>query len=113
MEKKIKSVKLKNDFRTAHIFIKAGTHFECQNEKMYRWNLDYVGRYCDYEVINNKNDFFDIEYEPETKFIDVRIEYNENEYGMSAEAICKAIINFDTRNDYVIKVTELPNEKGI
>jgi hypothetical protein len=45
---------------------------------------------------------------PETKFIDVRVEYNDSEFGMSAKAIQESISNFDTRNEYVTKVTELP-----
>ncbi len=45
---------------------------------------------------------------PETKKIVVEVEYDDNEYGMSAEAIYQSINSFDVRNEYVTKVKELP-----
>ena len=80
--------------------------------KFTKEELETVGKFIDeytyYSPPISLSDYLDQCKKPERKFIDVRIEYNDSEFGMSAKAIQESISNFDTRNEYVTKVTELP-----
>ena len=80
--------------------------------KFTKEELETVGKFIDeytyYSPPICLSDYLDQCKKPERKFIDVRIEYNDSEFGMSAKAIQESISNFDTRNEYVTKVTELP-----
>ena len=74
--KKIKSVKLKNDyndgvkvFKKNTVLLNSGNLFKVNNATGN--SLTY---YLD-EILSNKTDLFEIEYEEERKYIDVRIEY--------------------------------------
>ena len=106
MEKKIKSVKLKNDYRTEDFVYLKGHIGE----------IDDYGHCCRFrkktgeflyfsksDIENNKTDLFEIEYEPERKFIDVRIEQTDAD----------SVLTFEGLQDYlslrgIFKVTELP-----
>lgn len=74
--KKIKSVKLKNDFRRAFVFFPKGTKLDADFI-----NKTYViskGLECftEYEIRNCTTDLFEVEYEPERKSIIVKVEYD-------------------------------------
>jgi hypothetical protein len=111
--KKIKSVKLKNDYRSWNLYVPKGTvldYAKADKEWILRDDLTFDNS----EIMEDITDLFEIEYEPERKFILVRIEYDECYVGnwLSADYISIILKKFLSphRN---IKVTELPNEKGI
>jgi hypothetical protein len=81
-------------------------------EKFTKEELETVGKFMDeymyYSPPISLSDYLDQCKKPKTKKIVVEIEYNDSEFGISDKAIQEAISNFDTRNEYVTKVTELP-----
>jgi len=107
MEKKIKSVKLKNDYRTNDWVIQKETVGSYNLlSKIYYFESDYgIRGFFIKDILDNKTDLFEIEYEPETKFIDVRIEYNPS------DPLTVEDIEFSLKKDYakgfIEKVTEL------
>lgn len=113
MEKKIKSVKLKNDYRNDNWVIKKGTvgRYNLLNE-IYYFESDFgIKGFFVNHILNNKTELFEIEYEPERKFIDVRIEYDnlEGTFGglnMEVENIGSTLRNM-FRPDFNFKVTKL------
>ena len=70
--KNIKSVKLKNDYRTGYSYMEAGAPLVWETDDN-KWLLKGIGRWNEREIINNKTDLFEVEYEEERKYIDVRI----------------------------------------
>jgi hypothetical protein len=80
--------------------------------KFTKEELETVGKFIDeytyYSPPISLSDYLDQCKKPERKKIVVEVEYNDSEFGMSAKAIQETISNFDTRNEYVTKVTELP-----
>jgi hypothetical protein len=68
----------------------------------------FIAEYTYYSPPISLSDYLDQCKKPERKKIVVEIEYNDSEFGMSAKVIQEAISNFHTRNEYVTKVTELP-----
>ena len=74
--KKIKSVKLKNDFNNSIVCFQRGTPLYRGVELWKTTTADLSDLlFTDSEILNNKTDLFEIEYEEERKYIDVRIEY--------------------------------------
>ncbi len=71
--KNIKSVKLKNDYRTGYSYMEAGAPLVWETDDN-KWLLKGIGRWNEREIINNKTDLFEVEYEEERKYIDFRIE---------------------------------------
>jgi hypothetical protein len=80
--------------------------------KFTKEELETVGKFMDewkyYSPPISLSDYLDQCKKPKTKKIVVEVEYDDSEFGMSAKAIQESISNFDTRNEYVTKVTELP-----
>ena len=80
--------------------------------KFTKEELETVGKFIDeytyYSPPISLSDYLDQCKKPERKKIVVEVEYNDSEFGMSDKAIQESISNFDTRNEYVTKVTELP-----
>ena len=76
--KKIKSVKLKNDYRTGYSYMEAGAPLVWETDDN-KWLLKGICRWNEQEIINNKTGLFKIEYEEERKYIDVRIGYFDDE----------------------------------
>ena len=77
---KIKSVKLKNDYRTEDFVYQKGIPAEIEDNDCYRFRKG-TGEYLLFyksDIENNKTDLFEIEYEQERKYIDVRIEYYDD-----------------------------------
>ena len=72
--RKIKSVKLKNDYRTASYFLGKGYLLKF-DKKEKGWISELGHNYSEEEIRDCKTDLFEIEYEEEKKYIDVRIEY--------------------------------------
>jgi len=71
--KKIKSVKLKNDYRTWLYFFPRGTELIPKSNGCYV--LGGSHEFPNACIIDNTTDLFEIEYEPEMKSITVKIEY--------------------------------------
>ena len=81
--RKIKSVKLKNDYRTAYYFLPQGTPLKFDNGGY--WVSDLGHNYSGTEIRDCKTDLFEIEYESEKKYIDVRIEYDSFKNAFESE----------------------------
>jgi len=114
MEKKIKSVKLKNDYRTEDFVYLKGHIGEIDDYGHCCRFRKKTGEYLYFsksDIENNKTDLFEIEYEPERKFIDVRIEY-DNRVKLYGEDITANSLERFFHDDFVrrnqIKVIELP-----
>jgi len=114
MEKKIKSVKLKNDYRTEDFVYLKGHIGEIDDYghccRFRRETGEYL-YFSKSDIENNKTDLFEIEYEPERKFIDVRIEYEEDRtfVVLTVDDLPKCLsstTHFSTERNF--KVTELP-----
>jgi len=108
--RKIKSVKLKNDFRTSIYLYPKGT--ELKRDYQGNYQLQGVRGYLIEEIINNTTDLFEIEYFPETKSITVKIEYEhtlEDEPSLTAENIANMLILCTMQIDN-LKVTEVKND---
>ena len=108
--KKIKSVKLKNDYRTAYYFLPQGTPLKFDNDRGY-WVSDLGHIYSGTEIRDCKTDLFEIEYEEERKYTDFRIEYDnlEGSFGtlkIEVENIGSALRNM-FRPDFDFKITKL------
>ena len=108
--KKIKSVKLKNDFRTSIDFIPKGIRLELTKGGYY-----YIPEtsfcYPNKEIESCTTDLFEIEYEPERKSITVKIEYEnvgDSNLTFTVEKITTLIGSFlQIKN---LKVTEVKND---
>jgi len=110
--KKIKSVKLKNDFRTALDFVPKGTELIITNDKHHYIVPNQLIYYSIENIENNTTDLFEIEYFPETKSITVKIEYEhtlEDEPSLTAENIANMLILCTMQIDN-LKVTEVNND---
>jgi len=111
MEKKIKSVKLKTAIKPLPNYeICKGVTLNAFVEGFGFDRFDFKVIYP-IDLIHRRKDLFEIEYEPERKFIDVRIEYDNGVklYGEDISAISLERFfpdDFIRRNQ--IKVTELP-----
>jgi len=114
MGNKIKSVKLKNDYRTNDWVIQKGTvgSYNLLNEVCYFENDYGIKGFLIKDMLNNKTDLFEIEYEPERKFIDVRIEYEGDDI-INISAIIERGIRRWAAESKNFKVTEIKDEKGI
>ena len=109
MGKKIKSVKLKHDYRDEFRLITKGTELIQKNQQY--WRLTDARTICTEDIVKNKSDIFEIEYkdEPETKSITVKIEYQNSgvDYSdLTDDHIRDALKNLFFKNSY-IEVTEL------
>ena len=101
--KKIKSVKLKNDYRTAYCFLAKGALLINDGEGY--WTTYRGHRYPDNEIRNCKTDLFEIEYEEGIKFVDIRFEFPAVYEFITTEGLKNATIK-----DYCLpdlKVTKL------
>ena len=106
--KKIKSVKLKNDYRDLDKTLPKGHALKCSSDTGNWGDGSLYFRRSDIEA--NKTDLFEIEYEEERKYIDVRIEYDnlEGSFGtlnMETENIGSALRNM-FRPDFDFKITK-------
>ena len=109
--KKIKSVKLKNDFRTSTDFVPKGTELKLTEDGNY-FILNKLNSYSIEKIKNCTTDLFEIEYEAESKSITVKIEYEhtlEDEPSLTAENIAAMLILCTMQIDN-IKVTEVKND---
>ena len=107
MGRKIKSVKLKNDYRDENNFIPAGTKVTSKGSDL--WILGEEYWIPEIKVISNKTDLFDIEYETERKSITVKIEYD---YSPGDSLLSATNIAYSLDGDYNInpKVTKVTND---
>ena len=110
--KKIKSVKLKNDyndgvkvFKKNTVLLNSGNLFKVNNATGN--SLTY---YLD-EILSNKTDLFEIEYEEERKYIDVRIEFENEDYTDSWKPAMIRDIERTLNNNFIMtkkfKIIEL------
>jgi len=115
MNREIKSVKLKNDFRTSLDFVPKGTELIITNDKHHYIVPNQLIYYSIQQIENCKTDLFEIEYENERKSITVKIEY-DSQYDLLPHDIHDVINScddlFTTISFNVIKVTEVENEKN-
>ena len=113
MGKKIKSVRLKNDFRNAKSFSAKGNALFKTLSFWYLNESNNCGliKFSEDEILNSGTDLFEIEYEPERKFIDVRIEYDKWVCCGDSEITANLLeTNLSTQSQYIgcnLKVTEL------
>ena len=110
MDRKIKSVKLRNDYRDRTYFIPAGTELTNDNTS-YWWLMKIISIHED-DIKRNITDLFDIEYEPERKSITVKIEYDKGQFfqeDMGANII-EQFIECNSCQYENIKVTEVFND---
>ena len=80
MDKRIRSVKLKNDYRTLDKFIPAGTPIHFDGELWVCNGENWKAFFTEKQITKNETGLFDIEYESERKSITVKIEYDESQY---------------------------------
>lgn len=114
---KIKSVKLKNDYRTEDFVYQKGIPAEIENNDCYRFRKD-TGEYLLFyksDIENNTTDLFEVEYEEERKYIDVRIEYKTKNDQLTQFPFTEANVN-DSVNEiyghyYDLIVTKLGEGK--
>jgi len=100
MEKKIKSIRLKNK-----------PDCELKLSKNYQWESPLTTVSIHKDRLEYFKDSLEIEYEPERKFIDVRIEYEEDRtfVVLTVDDLPKCLsstTHFSTERNF--KVTELP-----
>ncbi len=95
---KIKSVKLKHDYRDEFRLIPKGTWLT-QKDQFY-WKLLDSRTIRTEDIVKNKSDIFEIEYEPETKSITVKIEYEswENDTELTVELIWEGLKDLYFKN---------------
>jgi len=110
--KKIKSVKLKNDFRTYSYFVPKGTEFIPYFTGKYSSIIadKDIGVFTVREIEYNTTDLFEIEYENEPKIITVKIEYEDKgrpESILTVEKVSNILNDFYAYNN--VKVTEVKN----
>ena len=100
MGKKIKSVKLKHDYRDEFRLITKGTELIQKNQ--HYWRLTDARTISTEDIVKNKSDIFEIEYkdEPETKSITVKIEYEswENDTELTVELIWEGLKDLYFKN---------------
>ena len=90
--KKIKSVKLKNDYNNSIVRYQRGTPLYRGVELWKTTTADLSDLiFSDSDILQNKTDLFEIEYEAERKYIDVRIEYDAKNTDMDSETIKNAL----------------------
>ena len=70
----IKSVKLKNDYRTAYAFVEKGTPLMFNGNTWEFPRGEFNNCFRDADIMGCKTDLFEIEYEQERRYVDVRIE---------------------------------------
>ena len=106
MDRKIKSVKLLNDYRDRTHYILAGTKLTNTNTS-YWWLANIMSIHED-EIREDKTNLFDVEYEsePETKKITVQIEYNhyKGDTYLTADNVLHCIQSY---SGLTAKVTEI------
>ena len=114
MGKKIKSVKLKHDYRDEFRLITKGTELIQKNQ--HYWRLTDARTISTEDIVKNKSDIFEIEYkdEPETKSITVKIEYEFNDYMLGIGDVIHAMRDYNEKRvldkpEYFqnLKVTEI------
>ena len=105
MDRKIKSVKLRNDYRDRTYFIPAGTELT-NNNTSYWWLMKIISIHED-DIKRNITDLFEIEYESERKSITVKIEYDFREG--DTKLTCDNIKNL-LYLDLNLTVTEVTND---
>jgi len=112
MDRKIKSVKLKNDYRTLEKFIPAGTPIHFDGELWVCDGENWQAFFTEKQITKNETGLFDIEYEPERKSITVKIEYDKGQFfqeDMGAKII-EQFIECNSCQYENIKVTEVFND---
>lgn len=113
--KKIKSVKLKNDFRTYSYFVPKGKELYLTSQGKYSLIIadKDIAVFTVREIEYNTTDLFEIEYEAESKSITVKIEYEnigDTNLTVTAEKIANtlsALFHIYVKN---LKVTEVKND---
>ena len=109
--KKIKSVKLKNDFRTSTDFVPKGTELTITNDRYHYIVPNQLIYYSIQQIENCTTDLFEIEYESERKSITVKIEYEnvgDSNLTFTVEKITNFIGSFFQIKN--LKVTEVKND---
>jgi len=109
--KKIKSVKLKNDFRTSLDFVPKGTELTITNDRYHYIVPNQLIYYSIQQIENCTTDLFEIEYEAEPKSITVKIEYEDKgrpESILTVEKVSNILNDFYAYNN--VKVTEVKND---
>jgi len=112
MDKRIRSVKLKNDYRTLDKFIPAGTPIHFDGELWVCNGENYQALFTEKQMSKNETGLFEIKYEPERKSITVKIEYDESQYfsrDITPEDI-EYFISGSTVQYGNINVTEVTND---
>ena len=96
--RKIKSVKLLNDYRDRTHYILAGTKL-ANNGGLFWW-LANIMAIDENEIREDKTNLFDVEYEPERKSIMVKIEYEswENDTELTVELIWEGLKDLYFKN---------------
>jgi hypothetical protein len=113
--RKIKSVKLKNDYNNSIVCFQRGTPLYRGVELWKTTTADLSDLlFTDSEILNNKTDLFEIEYEEEIKYIDVRIEFENEDYTDSWKPAMIRYIERTLNNNFIMtknfKVTELESK---
>lgn len=105
--RKIKSVKLLNDYRDRTHYILAGT--KLTNNGGLFWWLANIMAIDEDEIREDKTNLFDVEYEPERKSIMVKIEYDSinGNNDFTAQNISYILNLYSDLNH---KVTEVTND---
>ncbi len=105
--RKIKSVKLLNDYRDRTHYILAGTKL-ANNGGLFWW-LANIMAIDENEIREDKTNLFDVEYEPERKSIMVKIEYDSinGNNDFTAQNISYILNLYSDLNH---KVTEVTND---
>ncbi len=97
MDKKIKSVKFKNDYRTLEKFVSAGAELIYDGELWIYANEYCEVSYTESQILKNKTDLFNVEYHSIKKWITVKIEYEFNDYKLSAGDVQCALADYNTK----------------
>ena len=109
MDRKIKSIKLKNDYRTLEKFIPADTPLHFDGELWVCNGESYQAFFTEKQMSKNETGLFEIEYQAERKSITVKVEYDfcEGDTPLSVTNI-----EYSLDGDYRInpKVTEITND---
>ena len=114
MDKKIKSVKFKNDYRTLEKFVSAGAELIYDGELWIYANEYCEVSYTESQILKNKTDLFNVEYHSIKKWITVKIEYEFNDYMLGIGDVIHAMRDYNEKRvldkpEYFqnLKVTEI------
>ena len=102
MDKKIKSVKLRHNYRTANKFLPAGTILIPNGDFWMTDNIDpnesfKILSFHNSDIIECETDLFNVEYHSIKKWITVKIEYEFNDYKLSAGDVQCALADYNTK----------------